>query len=502
LLGVSIFFTGPASAETDPPIASPPTEPTLREGPGPKELEEKIAYLRLRLIWRVVQLIALAIPLALILCAMYLAERIGFTGSMQLAWSYTIWATRKAGPVFIKFAQWIATRPDVFPEKLCRRCSEFQSGAPSHSWAKSVEILTQNFGPEWASVLEITDRTPLGTGCLCQVYKGKLLVGDGEKQEIAIKIVHPDVRRKIRVDLSLLRVVLKFLERIPVARDYLRWNGVDSAVSEFETMMVEQMDLRIEAKNLQRFGENFKDIPNVTFPRVYTDHVTADVLVESFEAGKCIDQYFDAPPPLKKHLADVGIDAFLKMLFEDSFFHDDLHPGNILVRENGPNLADHELVFLDCGIAREFTGNYIRNFLDLFAAICNSNGELAGRLIYERSPSSSECTDPEGFAKEVQELVNSVDVLRLKLAGVGQILGRVAQICVEYKVQLEGNYASVVVAVLVLEGVGRHLNPELELLKVLTNHLLTRASREVVSTFRQSCRQWVQRTKFQEWGPF
>jgi len=198
-------------------------------------------------------------------------------------------------------------------------------------------------------------------------------------------------------------------------------------------------------------------------------YVARDILIESFEEGVFISDFYDAPTKVKMHLANIGLDGFLHMLFVDSFFHDDLHPGNILVREENNS---YKLIFLDCGIARSFEGKYLRNFLDLFGAIVTRDGERAGRLIYERSPCNDQCENPKLFCKEVRELVDNVDVVHLRMSSVGDILGTMAQICVKHKVQLEGNYASVVVAVLILEGVGRHLNPDLEILKVLTAHLV------------------------------
>jgi len=450
-----------------------------------------------RLTIRAVFLISLYLPLLYIIIATYIAEWVGFENWTSHAWAYAIWATARAGPIWIKFAQWVATRPDIFPKNLCEQCSQFHSSAPAHTWKESEEMLSKNWS-NWKDFLVFEDKTPLGTGCITQVYKAVLKLGS-ESRTVAVKIMHPQVREQMLIDLNLLWNALKWCSQLPVLKDYLYWSGINSSLTEFENMMVSQMDLRNEADNLKRFNENFKDNPLVDFPKPYEGYVTRDILIESFEEGEFISEFFEAPTEIKMHLSQIGLDAFLHMLFVDSFFHDDLHPGNILVREEND---DYKLIFLDCGIARSFTGKYITNFLDLFGAIVSRDGELAGRLIYERSPSNDQCENPELFFKEVRELVDKVDVVRLKMSSVGDILSSMAQICVRHKVQLEGNYASVVVAVLVLEGVGRNLNPDLEILRVLTTHLVKNACKTITQDMFEMLELWTQCSFLREWGPF
>jgi aarF domain-containing kinase len=433
----------------------------------------------IRLTSRAVLLFSLYLPLLFIIIAAYLAEWVGFKNYTSYAWSYAMWATARAGPIWIKFAQWVGTRPDIFPVNLCEQCSKFHSSAPAHSWRETEDMLSKSWS-NWKSFLVFEDKTPLGTGCITQVYKAVLKMGP-KSHTVAVKVMHPKVREQMQLDLNLFWTVLKFCARLPMLKDYLYWSDIKSSLQEFEIMMVSQMDLRNEADNLMRFNENFKNNPQIEFPKPYVGYVTRDVLIESFEEGVFISEYYEAPTDAKMRLADIGLSGFLNMLFIDCFFHDDLHPGNILVREEND---DFKLIFLDCGIARSFNGKYLSNFLDLFGAIVSRDGELAGRLIYERSPCNSQCENPELFCKEVRELVDKVDVVHLKMSSVGDILGRMAQICVKHKVQLEGNYASVVVAVLVLEGVGRHLNPDLEILRVLTAHLV-----------KNSCKSMTQKIK-------
>jgi len=405
---------------------------------------------------RAVFLIFLYLPLLLIITATYLAECLGSEDSMCYAWSYFVWATAKAGPMWIKFAQWAATRPDIFPPALCKLCSQFHYYAPIHSWNESEEILSKSYS-NWKNILIFENKTPVGSGCITQVYKAQLLIGR-EPQPVAVKIIHPWVREQMHMDLKLLRNLLKMCLLLPNFRNYIRWSGINSSLEEFEYMMVYQMDLSVEADNLKRFNENFKHNPQIVFPKPYDKFVTRDILVESFEQGVSISEYFEAEIETKKQIAAIGLVGFLQMVFVDGFLHDDLHPGNILVRKDK---GDYKLICLDCGIARSFEGNNMTNVSDISNAIASCEGEQAGKLVYELSPYTEQCENPEAFFREIREIVEVIDGFRLTFSGVCKHLSDIIDVCVKHKVQFEGHYLSLGVAAMLFESASLHLLPNL-----------------------------------------
>ena len=116
------------------------------------------------------------------------------------------------------------------------------------------------------------------------------------------------------------------------------------SMREFQRLMTAQLDLRLEADHIEKFKHNFRDSKDVQFARVYRPYVSECVLVESYEEGIPIHQFVSADPTLRKRLAHIGIQAFLKMIFSDNVIHGDLHPGNIFVKfEQGQTLAVHLL---------------------------------------------------------------------------------------------------------------------------------------------------------------
>ncbi|CAB4060088.1 ADCK [Lepeophtheirus salmonis] len=190
-------------------------------------------------------------------------------------------------------------------------------------------------------------------------------------------------------------------------------------IQEFSESMIHQIDLCQEARHLERFIKNFHGDKNVIFPQPIQGMTFTDVLVEQFIEGSEISNFIndDINITLKKNLAKKGIDIFFRMLFEHNFVHGDLHPGNILVSK------DEKLVVLDPGIATALSEGIIVD-----DAI--QNGELSLRRV------------------DVSKLLNSVfDVFRT------------------HRVKLDSNFSMVIISIIVIEGLGKSLNPELNLLK-------------------------------------
>eukprot|EP00047_Mylnosiga_fluctuans_P008522 m.259039 g.259039 ORF g.259039 m.259039 type:complete len:218 (-) comp22134_c0_seq1:181-834(-) len=187
-----------------------------------------------------------------------------------------------------------------------------------------------------------------------------------------------------------------------------------------------------------------------------------NILVEDFVESANIFEGSKDDPALRKRLAQLGFRAFVKMVFEDNFFHGDLHPGNLkLTREATPRI-----LVLDFGICSELSPKDRFNFIDLFDAVARGDGRLAGALLIERA-SLQDCTDRAGFEREIAKVVDAfhrdVGGGRLKA---GEILSKVLSLALNYRVRLESQYTSVILSILVLEGVGRTLDPGIDIIKL------------------------------------
>ncbi|KAL4625060.1 putative aarF domain-containing protein kinase 2 [Arapaima gigas] len=321
----------------------------------------------------------------------------------------------------------------------------------------------------------------------CQLQESEHLI------PVAIKVLHPGVKRQVQVDLLLMRAASQLLTWVPG----LKWLSLPEIVEEFEKLMTRQIDLRYEAQNFERFQVNFQNVDFVKFPTPLRPFVTRDILVETYEESEPISAFLsdDIPDELKRRIARMGVDTLLKMVFVDNFVHGDLHPGNILVQGGHdsacpdtatltdlcdtvvvsmrPGVLPARLVLLDAGITARLSEEDLRNFRAVFAAVALHQGERVAELILKHAR-ASECADVPGFKKDVAQLVNEAlsNPLSLGKVQVGDLLSRVFKLLIAHKVKLESNFASIVFAILVLEGLGRSLDPNLDILEMAKPLLL------------------------------
>lgn len=339
---------------------------------------------------------------------------------------------------------------------------------------------------------------------------------------VAIKVLHPHVERIVRRDLRIIRFFAAVINAIPT----MEWLSLPDEVDQFGEMMRLQLDLRIEATNLTIFRKNFKDRTTAWFPFPYVDYTTREVLVEEFAHGIPLEAFLENGGGVyQQEIADEGLDAFLHMLLIDNFVHADLHPGNIMVRFYQPNKVqltarpssgrvalsdsdvaqassfdrdateevlsrlrphrhrprqwvaelaklDHEgyrpqLIFIDTGLVTELNHTNRRNFLDLFKAIAEFDGYRAGYLMVERCRQPDAVIDKEIFALKMQHLVLGIKSRTFALGNIkiGDILHQVLGMVRAHHVRMEGDFVNIVISILLLEGIGRSLDPNLDLFK-------------------------------------
>lgn len=332
---------------------------------------------------------------------------------------------------------------------------------------------------------------------------------------VAIKVLHPNVEKMIHRDLRIMSMFASIINAIPT----MNWLSFPDEVHQFGEMMKLQLDLRIEATNLVIFRRKFKTRTTAWFPYPYMDYTTREVLVEEFAQGIPLATFLEIGGGVYQHeIANEGLDAFLRMLLIDNFIHADLHPGNIMVRFYQPSELDlslhnkyraseaptraetdvtesvlarlrphignkkeweaalaqlnHEgyrpqLIFIDTGLVTELNDKNRRNFLDLFRAIAEFEGYRAGQLMVERCRTPEQVIDPDIFALKMQHLVLSIKSRTFALGSVkiGDVLSEVLTMVRSHHVRFEGDFVNVVISCLLLEGIGRSLNPDLDLFK-------------------------------------
>ncbi|KAL2005922.1 hypothetical protein VTN00DRAFT_10415 [Thermoascus crustaceus] len=332
---------------------------------------------------------------------------------------------------------------------------------------------------------------------------------------VAVKVLHPKIDRVVRRDLKIMGFFASLINAIPT----MEWLSLPDEVHQFGEMMKLQLDLRIEATNLTVFREHFKSRTTAWFPYPYMEYTTREVLVEEFAQGIPLSTFLEIGGGVyQREIANEGLDAFLHMLLIDNFVHADLHPGNIMVRFYQPSQLDlslrkhtrateatsraeadvteavlarlrphtkdvnawnaalaqldaegyrPQLIFIDTGLVTQLNERNRANFLDLFRAIVEFDGYRAGHLMVERSRQPNSVIEPEIFALKMQHLILGIKSRTFALGNVkiGDVLSQVLSMVREHHVRLEGDFVNVVISILLLEGIGRSLNPDLDLFK-------------------------------------
>lgn len=305
------------------------------------------------------------------------------------------------GPTFIKFGQWASTRADLFSAELR---TAFANSLASNNAAQPFHVIKRTVCDAFHvdtldQAFEEFAPEPIGAGCVAQVHKAKVR---GRKRPVAVKVISGNVLEVLQRDLRILARV-SWLLQLVLPEEF----GLRNIVSQFGELMTKQVDLRIEARHLARFRDNFAKVDEVEFPEVVTVSSNGKVLVESFEQGVLLSELLashatsapDSPlrsQHLRKQIADVGLKCFLQMVLVDNFVHSDLHPGNIIgkfiwntrakslkagidacvVRLKDDGAAKFESIsVIDAGLVTTLSPSNKRNFIDLFLAVAHGDGK-------------------------------------------------------------------------------------------------------------------------------
>uniref|UniRef100_A0A8C2MCM6 AarF domain containing kinase 2 n=1 Tax=Cricetulus griseus TaxID=10029 RepID=A0A8C2MCM6_CRIGR len=428
-------------------------------------------------------------------------------------------ATETSGPTYIKLGQWASTRRDLFSEAFCAQFSKLHVQVTPHPWAHTECLLRQAFGEDWGSLLFFDTQQPVGSGCVAQVYKAFASTTLLEKDRVW-RLGRPcapqlfsgtravGMQREPFAEWQPLENLADeaFLEKLLLPKADLVRSEVDTCQvpgyppkSDHLIPVAVKTDLRYEARNLEHFQHNFENMASVKFPTPLHPLITRDILVETYEESVPVSSYQQAgiPEDLKRKIAQLGINMLLKMIFVDNFVHGDLHPGNILVQGAdglspsleiqqqqvdvsdtlvatiAPALCPLRLVLLDAGIVAELQASDLRNFQAVFLAVALGQGHKVAELILHHAR-ANECKDVERFKEEMATLVTQArkNTLTLEKLHVSSLLSSVFKLLMTHKVKLESNFASIVFAIMVLEGLGRSLDPKLDVLEAAKPFLL------------------------------
>ncbi|PKA52411.1 putative aarF domain-containing protein kinase [Apostasia shenzhenica] len=417
-----------------------------------------------------------------------------FSVELRKTWLHLVHRTlEQAGPAFIKWGQWAATRPDLFPNDLCMELTKLHSKAPAHSFNYTKSTIEKAFGRKLYEIFDHFEQVPVASGSIAQVHRASLRFqypGQQLKKPIlvAVKVRHPGVCESIKRDFMIINLVAKFTSYIPA----LNWLRLDESVQQFAVFMMSQVDLAREAAHLSRFNYNFRKWKDVSFPKPLYPLVHPAVLVETFECGEPVARYIDdvdCNTHIKRDLAHIGTHALLKMLLVDNFIHADMHPGNILVRvpQNMPSRkrlfrSKPHIIFLDVGMTAELSKKDRLILLEFFKAVALRDGRTAAECTLELSRRQS-CPNPKAFIEELERTFTYWGTPESDIYHPAECMHQLLEQVRRHRVNIDGNVCTVMITILVLEGWQRKLDPDYDIMQTLKTLLLSKDGGQPIDYF-------------------
>jgi ubiquinone biosynthesis protein len=364
-------------------------------------------------------------------------------------------ALEDLGPIFIKFGQLLSTRRDLLPEDLADELSALQDSVPPFAAAEARRIVERALGRPVDSLFATFDNTPLASASVAQVHAATL-AGD---RHVVVKVIRPGIESTIREDLGLLYLLARALHRFHP--DGWRLRPVD-VVHDYEHVVLDELDLQREAANTSQLRRNFLDSDLLYVPEVHWDYTRRDVFVMERIHGIPVSDVarLRAAGTDLRELAERGVRIFFTQVFRDSFFHADMHPGNIFVDVTDP--AKPRYIGIDCAIMgslSDFDQYYLaRNLLAIFQRRYREVAEL--HIECGWVPPQTRVHDFEAAIRAACEPIFEKPFGQISF---GQLLVYLFRTARRFDMEIQPSLVLLQKTLLHIEGLGRQLYPDLDL---------------------------------------
>lgn len=355
---------------------------------------------------------------------------------------------RDLGATFIKVGQIMSTRPDLLPPHIIQALQRLQDDVGPFAFKQVQQTIEVDFDQPLQELFSEFSETPIASASVAQVHRARLKSGE----LVAVKVRRPDIEEICAFDLSVMRGYASLLELFPS----LKLLAPRESIEQFGRAIGLQLDFSIEAANNRRFRQNFAAEPDVIVPQLFESLCSKRVLVMEFIEGvKILDFQRSGLEP--RRLGQLGFRIMLKMVFSDGFVHADLHPGNILVTPAG------KVALLDLGLVADLDDSHRMAFARYFAAWAQGDGQTMADIMVKHSPSPT-VGDLDGFRRAVQGFVDRYHGKRLGEVEVARVVFEMMQILRRYRVRVNATFTMVNIAIAVTEGIGKQLDPSLDLM--------------------------------------
>ncbi|GGY73981.1 ubiquinone biosynthesis regulatory protein kinase UbiB [Marinobacter zhanjiangensis] len=364
-------------------------------------------------------------------------------------------ALEELGPVFVKFGQILSTRRDLLPDDMAESLRRLQDDVPPFSSDLARSIIEESLGQPVDEVFAEFGRDPMASASVAQVHAATM--PDGRR--VVVKVIRPGIERVIHQDLTLMYFMARLLEKYWSEGRRLRPVEV---VEDYDNTIHDELDMQREAANASQLRRNFEGSSLIYIPTIDWDHTSKRVLVMERVSGipiADVDALRAAGVDMKV-LAEKGVEIFFTQVFRDSFFHADMHPGNIFVDATNP--ADPRYIAIDFGIvgtlAQDDLSYLARNLLAFFRRDYRQVAEL-----HIQSGWVPPETRVNEFEAAIRTVCEPIFERPLKEISFGHFLLRLFQTARRFNMEVQPQLVLLQKTLLNVEGLGRQLYPDLDL---------------------------------------
>ena len=366
-------------------------------------------------------------------------------------------ALEELGPIFIKFGQLLSTRRDLVPLDIADELALLQDQVAPFSGKESLQLIERALGKPLGELFAEVSEAPLASASVAQVHTARLMTGE----EVVIKVVRPGIDKVIAADIALLHSIAALIDKRVAGARRLRLIEV---VRDYEFVIFDELNLLNEAANTAQLARNFKNSPQLYVPKIYWDFCRSNVLVMERIYGIPVGQVEElrAVGINMKRLAETGVQIFFTQVFHHSFFHADMHPGNVYVsREHKEN---PQYIALDCAIIGTLSKadqQYLaRNLLAIFKQDYRRVAEL-----HVESGWVPPDTPVPAFESTMRAVCEPIFQKPIGDISFGQLLLQLFRTAARFNMEVQPSLVLLQKTLLNVEGLGKQLYPDLDLWK-------------------------------------
>lgn len=359
-------------------------------------------------------------------------------------------ALEEMGPTFVKLGQILSTRVDLFAPEWISEFEKLQDQASAVPFDQIRDQLAADLGADPDSVFAGLDPVPLAAGSIAQVHRAQLAGG----MPVIVKVRRPGIDAVIDADLRLLRHVAELAEREWPALERFQPRAL---VRQFAASLRRELDLRSECRNADRIATNLARNENVVVPKVYWQWATQRLNVQAYVGGIPGRELsaVDAAGLDRRLLARRGANAVLQMVLEDGFFHADPHPGNVFY------LPGNRLAFIDFGMVGRLSSERRDQLADLLYSLAQREVERAAERLVEWAGNTQ--VDMQSLCLDIDSFIDGFHGVPLQQIDVGRLLGDLTALMRDHQLALPPDLALLFKAAISLEGLGRMLDPDFDM---------------------------------------